>query len=111
MNEEWIAEWSNRDALSSENIAEIAAWMRERPPSVQATMRHFPPGCLVVGTRHLVCPGKGEVGIVASYLEDGGMTVQNGPDGSIRAGCQADWLEVTGFRAGLDHAWVTSIIG
>jgi hypothetical protein len=89
--------------------AESAEWIRSQPKSIHALMRKFPPGCLVRATRPLVCPGLGEVGMVVSYLEEGGVTVVvNG--NPIRGACQPDWLEVVLYQEGLTPEDVAAVL-
>lgn len=76
---------------------DVAAWIRSRPPEVQALIRRFPPMCLVeaVPGRLLYVPAPGVIGVVASYFENGTVKVEApGPAGEpASALCEADWLE------------------
>lgn len=73
-------------------------WMRSRPPVVQALMRRFPPSCYVqtrVGV-HLRIPGAGRTGQLASYMEDGMVTVVD-HEMQMRAVCDPDDLVIVGY--------------
>lgn len=84
-------------------------WIRTRPPSVQALMRRFPPGCLVRARARflLLAPRPGELLPVHSYWEDGRISVCRGNTVFM---CLADWLELARVRNGQDRAWIDRIL-
>jgi hypothetical protein len=103
----WTVEW--QQGVFDRN-ADAVAWMRSRPDSIKALMIRFPPSCLVRATRPLGCPHPGTAGIVVSYIEDGAVTVIQQPGASMRAECDAGWLEVVGYWRGLTPAVVREIL-
>jgi hypothetical protein len=105
--EPWAEAWQ---AAPGEVAAEVVAWMRSRPLPVQALMRRLPPACLVRGTRPLLCPAPGRIGLLYSYTEDGRISVLETPQGGIRGYCRPEWLEPVGWRYGLTPARVAAIL-
>ncbi len=108
MADDWTHAWQEVTGIMPD---EGVAWIRSRPPSIQAIMRIFPPLCLVRATRPLRCPAPGTVGYVYSYLEDGALYVVQSPESAIKAQCEQDWLSVVGYHHGMDRAWVAAILG
>lgn len=105
---QWVKDWQSEDAI--EITPKLIEWMKSRPASVKELMLRFPPHCLVRANRSLVCPALGTIGIVFSYLEDGSMMILQDPDSMLRAQCEADWLEVVGYRKGMTLLDVQSIL-
>jgi len=77
-------------------------WLNTRPLKIIELILAFPPEAKVktVQGRALDCPKPWEVGIVASYFEDGNISVVV-PGRPLRAQCQPEWLEVVEYRKGL----------
>lgn len=90
-------------------------WIRSRPSCVQALMRKFPPSCKVLATRQLVCPAPGRTGVVASYFEDGTLSVQDEEvwlglsDRHRSACCAPEWLVVIGHLGNMTPDWVERV--
>lgn len=112
-------------------LAEAEEWVRTRPLAVQETIKRLPPGCSVraVEGRVLLAPAPGVVGQVASYFEDGsvsvtapmaetltspitGNTVEEGE--YVGGQCDPEWLEVVEYLevegVKLDEAWAEGLI-
>lgn len=107
--EPWAIEWQS-DPAPDGAIEEITEWMRSRPCEVKEVMRRFPPACLVRALRPLHTPAPGTTGLVWSYTEDGKLSVLQTPQSPVRAYCDPAWLEVVGYRFGIDEARVQEIL-
>lgn len=104
---DWIEEWQSDTELHPDMVD----WMKTRPDCIKEVMVRFPPGCLVMANRPLLCPIPGSIGVVFSYFEDGGLTILQHPESDLRAQCQPDWLEVVGYRGDLTPEKVKAICG
>lgn len=97
---EWFDEWTEaRRAIAQDGID----WMRSRPESVKATMRRFPPSCVVL-TSH------GCFGILASVFENGDVSIRPSPATLSRFRAKAEGLKVVGYWNGLTPERVAKIL-
>jgi len=105
-HEELMKEWKKPFDWDAETVK----WFKSRPQVIKDLLVKFPPDCLVKGTRPLGTPAKGETGIIASYFENGLVSVVV-PGKEIKAQCQAEWLEVVEYRKGSTPEDVKKILG
>ena len=110
LGQPWVGPWLAKPHFLW--IDEAKAWVRSRPPSVQALMLRFPPNCHVKAKpeHSLMVPAPGTFGIVASYSEDGSVSVVQSPTAGIRAQCRSEWLELAACRLGQDIEDVRAVL-
>lgn len=81
-------------------------WVRERPDSIKRLMLDFPPACWVVAApgKSLCCPRPGDRAQIASYTEDGSVSVIGAArlpgeaEDLIKAFCDPSWLRVAEYE-------------
>jgi len=74
-------------------------WLNIRPKKIIELILKFPPDAKVKALRPLDCPKPHEVGIVASWFENGLISIAV-PGRPIKAQCEPDWIEVIEYRPG-----------
>lgn len=104
--EEWIAGGPPMDKDSRE-------WIRTRPPIVQASLRDFPPGCVVKTkpTASKRIPAPGTMGILVSYFENGLVGVMQSPASCIRAQVHVSELEYVTGRKHWTREDINAVLG
>ena len=90
----WVETWPDKSRVV--DVAAVTRWARSRPPVIQELMCRFPPHALVRAKpeKNLMVPAPGTVAIVASYHEDGSVSVIQNPNSQVRCQCDADWIEL-----------------
>ena len=87
---------------------ESIKWMKSRPKVIVDLMLLFPPDCKVKANRDLVTPGPGKIGMVASYFENGTVSVVV-PGQWIKGLCDIKWLELVECRVGFTRKDILKI--
>lgn len=85
------------------------AWLRSRPAPVRASLKLFPPSCIVTAIAPTILPGYGGIAVVAGYGDDGViLSVMPGSQHKMHAPPAA--LQVIGYMRGWTSERVAAVL-